>query len=172
MDSLPRIAVVGAGIAGASCAFFLADRGARVTLIERQHPASGPTGKSSSLLHVFYMMPELSQLAARGNLVADPDIYNEGAEAEESAAIVEFFQARIPAIENLGIRPGYSGLYDMSPDDNPVIDAVPGVDGLFTIRGSSGHGFKMGAAVGEAAAQMALGEKPAVLAPFTIGRLP
>jgi glycine/D-amino acid oxidase-like deaminating enzyme len=53
MDSLPRIAVVGAAIAGASCAFFLADRGARVTLIERQHPASGPTGKSSAQLHVF-----------------------------------------------------------------------------------------------------------------------
>jgi glycine/D-amino acid oxidase-like deaminating enzyme len=53
MGSSPRMAVVGAGIAGASCAFFLADRGARVTLIERQHPASGPTGKSSALLHVF-----------------------------------------------------------------------------------------------------------------------
>ena len=80
------------------------------------------------------------------------------------------FLPRIPRIEELGIRPGYSGLYDMSPDDNPIIDAVPGVDGLFAICGSSGHGFKMGAAVGEAAAQMALGENPDVLAPFAIGR--
>ena len=66
MNSAPRVIVIGAGIAGASCAFFLADRGARVTLIERHLPASGPTGKSSALLHTFYLMPELSQLAARG----------------------------------------------------------------------------------------------------------
>ncbi len=108
--------------------------------------------------------------AERGNLIGDPDIYNEGAENDESATIVESFLPRIPRIEELGIRPGYSGLYDMSPDDNPIIDAVPGVDGLFAICGSSGHGFKMGAAVGEAAAQMALGENPDVLAPFAIGR--
>ncbi|MCZ6722095.1 MAG: FAD-dependent oxidoreductase, partial [Proteobacteria bacterium] len=80
------------------------------------------------------------------------------------------FVSRIPGLANLGIRPGYSGLYDMSPDDNPIIDAVPGTDGLFVICGSSGHGFRMGAGVGEAAAKMATEGKPAVLAPFTIER--
>lgn len=108
--------------------------------------------------------------AERGNLVSDPDDYNEGTETDEAIEIIETFLSRIPRIEPLGIRPGYSGLYDMSPDDNPIIDAVPGADGLFVICGSSGHGFKMGAAVGEATARMAVGEKPAVLAPFTIER--
>ena len=108
----------------------------------------------------------------RGNLVGDPDDYNEGTETDEAVATVKSFLSRIPRIEPLGIRPGYSGLYDMSPDDNPIIDAVSGVDGLFVICGSSGHGFKMGAAVGEAAARMAIDEKPAVLAPFAMGRFP
>ncbi len=108
--------------------------------------------------------------AERGNLIRDPEVYNEGTETEEAVAIVETFLPRIPDMERLGIRPGYSGLYDMSPDDNPIIDAVPGVDDLYVICGSSGHGFKMGAAVGEAAARMATDRKPPLLEPFSIGR--
>jgi len=58
--------VIGAGIAGASAAFWLAERGVATTLLEREHPASGPTGNSTAVCHAFYLMPELSQLAARG----------------------------------------------------------------------------------------------------------
>ena len=106
----------------------------------------------------------------RGNLINDPEAYNEGTETDEAVSIVETFLPRIPDLERLGIRPGYSGLYDMSPDDNPIIDAVPGVEGLYVICGSSGHGFKMGPAVGEAAAHMATDRKPRLLEPFSISR--
>ncbi len=102
--------------------------------------------------------------------VTDPNSYREGVETDEAISILETFLPRIPALEQCGIRPGYAGLYDMSPDEYPIIDAVPGTDGLFVVCGSSGHGFKMGPAVGEAAALMAMGEHPAILAPFNIAR--
>jgi glycine/D-amino acid oxidase-like deaminating enzyme len=68
---------------------------------------------------------------------------------------------------SLGIRPGYAGLYDMSPDDLPVIGRMPGIEGLVVSAGSSGHGFKTGPAVGEAIAHLVTRGPQPILAPFS-----
>lgn len=103
----------------------------------------------------------------RPRLVGDPDHYMEGVEEGESVDILETFAARVPAMMELGIRPGYAGLYDMSPDDLPVIGFMPGVEGLIVSAGSSGHGFKTGPAVGEAVGKLALHGAQSILAPFS-----
>ena len=77
---------------------------------------------------------------------------------------------RCPDIENLGIRPGYACMYDMTSDDMPLVDEIPGAEGLFVIAGSSGHGFKLGPAMGEAAAKWALGDRSNLLEPFSLAR--
>ncbi len=106
----------------------------------------------------------------RPRLVEDPDNYMEGVDESESVDILETFADRVPAMADLGIRPGYAGLYDMSPDDLPVIGSMPGVEGLVVSAGSSGHGFKTGPAVGEAIARLVLeGEQP-ILNPFSPAR--
>ncbi len=108
--------------------------------------------------------------AMQPRLVEDPDRYMEGVEEAESVGILETFAKRVPAMTDLGIRPGYAGLYDMSPDDLPVIGAMPGVEGLIVSAGSSGHGFKTGPAVGEAIGKLALhGDQPLVR-PFSPSR--
>ncbi len=43
---MPRVVVVGAGIVGASVAYHLARRAAAVTVLEREHPGAGATGRS------------------------------------------------------------------------------------------------------------------------------
>lgn len=48
-----------------------------------------------------------------------------------------------------------------------VIGVVPGVDNLYMIAGSSGHGFKLGPAVGEAVARLVRTGDAPLLAPFT-----
>ena len=60
------VLVLGAGIAGAGAAFTLGSEGVDAILVEREHPASGPTGASSAICHLWYLEPELSQLARRG----------------------------------------------------------------------------------------------------------
>jgi sarcosine oxidase subunit beta len=102
--------------------------------------------------------------------VADPDSYDEVVDLDESSDILSWALPRIPKIADLGIRKGYAGLYDMSPDDNPILDQAPGIEGVYVACGSSGHGFKLGPAVGEALADWATGEMRPQLAAFPLAR--
>jgi glycine/D-amino acid oxidase-like deaminating enzyme len=50
----PQVIVIGAGIIGASIAYHLAKRGAKVTILERARPASGATGKSFAWINATF----------------------------------------------------------------------------------------------------------------------
>lgn len=111
-----------------------------------------------------------NQALKRPESVSNPEIYKEGVEEAESIEILEHLFPRLPALQELGLRPGYAGLYDMSPDDNPIVDFVPGVEGMVVVCGSSGHGFKIGPAIGEEAARLAVTGGSRLLKPFSLGR--
>lgn len=108
--------------------------------------------------------------AERGEDLDDPMSYKEGVDAEESAWILGHLTPRRPVVAELPVRSGYAGLYDMSPDDLPVIGAVPGTEGLTVVAGSSGHGFKLGPAVGEEVARLLTSGDAPLLAPFSPAR--
>jgi sarcosine oxidase subunit beta len=48
---------------------------------------------------------------------------------------------RHPAFADVEIRASWSCYYEMTPDNHPIVGAVPGVDGLYIAAGFSGHGF-------------------------------
>jgi sarcosine oxidase subunit beta len=48
---------------------------------------------------------------------------------------------RHPAFADLVIADAWSCYYEMTPDDHPVVGAVPGIAGLYVAAGFSGHGF-------------------------------
>jgi len=100
----------------------------------------------------------------------DPENFDSGSSQKESAWIAEQMLPRFPAVAELGIKPGYACIYDMSPDDLPVIDHVPGIEGLVVVAGSSGHGFKTGPAVGEEAVRLATTGSSALLESFGLSR--
>jgi glycine/D-amino acid oxidase-like deaminating enzyme len=63
------------------------------------------------------------------------------------------------------------GAYDITPDWNPVLGPVAGIEGLILAYGFSGHGFKLAPALGKVLAQSALGLAQDVdLRPYRLSR--
>src|SRR6266852_4528699 len=54
----------------------------------------------------------------------------------------------LPILEYVSFRLLVEGIYDVTPDHQAVLGAVPGLDGLWLAAGFSGHGFMMAPAVG------------------------
>jgi sarcosine oxidase subunit beta len=78
---------------------------------------------------------------------------------------------RLPILAELGIRGGWSGLYEMSPDHNAMVGAAGPVGGLLYATGFSGHGFQQAPVVGEYLADVALGRPPFLdLSAFSVDR--
>jgi glycine/D-amino acid oxidase-like deaminating enzyme len=66
-----------------------------------------------------------------------------------------------------------SCLYATTPDHDYIISRVPGQPNVVLAGGGSGHAFKMGPAIGEGAAALALGDQapPYRMAQFDVQRL-
>jgi sarcosine oxidase subunit beta len=63
VSTTAEVAIIGAGIHGASAAYHLARSGVRVTVVERLRPAGGPTGLSSGVCRAYYTNGFLAEAA-------------------------------------------------------------------------------------------------------------
>ena len=91
--------------------------------------------------------------------------------AEMIARTIGLVRNVLPAVAEARIAAIWGGLLDLTPDGLPVLDAVPGVGGLYVAAGFSGHGFGIGPAVGEALGALVLGARPPhALDAFSFGR--
>jgi sarcosine oxidase subunit beta len=78
---------------------------------------------------------------------------------------------RLPGLADATIRPGWSGLYEMSPDHNAIVGAADEPGGFLYATGFSGHGFQQAPVVGDYLAALALGLPPPLdLSPFSVAR--
>jgi sarcosine oxidase, subunit beta len=78
---------------------------------------------------------------------------------------------RLPALAAASISHAWAGLYEMSPDGNPIIGAAPAVDGFYLVNGFSGHGFQHSPAAGRILADLVVGRDPGLdVTPFALGR--
>jgi len=84
--------------------------------------------------------------------------------------VTETAVRRLPALADAAVTHAWAGLYEMTPDHNPVIGGL-GVDGCFAIAGFSGHGFQHAPAAGRLLADVILGRDPGMdLSPFAFAR--
>lgn len=84
----------------------------------------------------------------------DLETYNQGVDLEVMADALHSLAQRIPAMTDAEFRRGWSGLFTTTPDWHPILDAVPGIEGLYCAIGFSGHGFKLSPMVGVTMAEL------------------
>jgi len=85
--------------------------------------------------------------------------------------LMEVVRRRAPRIADVGIRGGWAGLYEMTPDHNAIIGEAAGVSRFLYGTGFSGHGFLQGPAVGEILRDLFLHRAPFVdIAPLNVER--
>jgi sarcosine oxidase subunit beta len=85
--------------------------------------------------------------------------------------VTEVAVKRLPAMEHAAVSHAWAGLYEMTPDHNPIIGPSADVTGFYTIAGFSGHGFQHAPAAGRILADLMTGRDPKFdLSPFAADR--
>jgi sarcosine oxidase, subunit beta len=106
-----------------------------------------------------------------GEMLATPSNEQGDISLDYIVHIGEQVAARFPSYDAAGLASSWTGVYDVTPDWNPVLGRLPGIEGLVMGFGFSGHGFKLSPAVGKVLAQEALGKKTDIsLKPYSIER--
>ena len=79
---------------------------------------------------------------------------------------------RVPVLEEARVLRGWAGLYSVTPDDQPIMGAIPGVEGAYCAVGFSGHGFMLSPATGLTLAECILDGCPQTfdISEFTLER--
>ncbi len=115
------------------------------------HPTVGDIAQS------FSFRPDGSSLTMMGfgdDEVVGVETYNQGVDMEIMADALGRLTRRIPAMADAYFRGGWSGLFTTTPDWHPILDAVPGIEGLYCAVGFSGHGFKLSPMIGVTMAEL------------------
>ena len=83
------------------------------------------------------------------DLDVDPDSYERGVTNEEIERYRAAARRRMPFLDRGTVLGGWAGIYDDSIDAHPIVDAVPGAEGLFCALGMSGNCFKLSPVIGD-----------------------
>jgi len=85
--------------------------------------------------------------------------------------LMDVVRRRAPRIADAGIRGGWAGLYEMTPDHNAIIGEATGISRFLYATGFSGHGFLQAPAVGEVLRDLVLRRPPVVdIQPLSLER--
>jgi sarcosine oxidase subunit beta len=85
--------------------------------------------------------------------------------------VLSVAERRAPVLVDAGLAGGWTGYYEVSPDDNALVGEAAGVERFLYATGFSGHGFLQAPAVGEIVRDLVLGRTPFVdVAPLAVER--
>ena len=112
---------------------------------------------------IYYGIPgnQFRGFKIASNALGDPFDPTSG-DRTPTASLVEearrHLRYRFPDLGNPPLLEARVCQYENSPDSHFIIDRHPELDNVWIVGGGSGHGFKMGPAVGELAANLIIGK--------------
>lgn len=127
----------------------------------------------------IYFKPTHGEMIHAGSLAGeeindpvDADDYNEAADGPWLPQVRQRLSRRYPAMHRGYGRGGYGALYAITPDWHPILDKLPGLEGVYCAVGFSGHGFKMSPIVGQLMTELIVDGQAKTLdiAPLRLGR--
>jgi glycine/D-amino acid oxidase-like deaminating enzyme len=102
----------------------------------------------------------------------DPYNYKETSDDWFVSEVQERAERRFPAFTGMRLIDSYAALYDVTPDWYPYVGPRRGLRGYADASGGSGHGFKIGPALGRDLARWLIsGEAPADFKAMSYDRL-
>lgn len=101
--------------------------------------------------------------------VIDPETMDRRVSEQQLQAVREYMKMRFPKMASAPLIETRVCQYEVTPDAHLVMDRHPKDSKHWLLGGGSGHGYKLGAAVGERMAEMVLGKR-AVEPMFRVGR--
>lgn len=66
---------------------------------------------------------------------------------------------RVPSLSKAPVAYSDTGLYELTPDSNPIVSEISDVDGFYCCAGFAGHGFMHAPAIGKIMAELITDEK-------------
>ncbi|MDF2948955.1 MAG: FAD-dependent oxidoreductase [Sedimentibacter sp.] len=133
----------------------------QILVTEPVEPMQDPMVMSFGLNLYVQQSPEGSFIMGRGdaNEPRDLRITSSWHFLEEMAKTID---AILPPISKLRVVRQWAGLYNMTPDKQPIYDKADNIEGFYLCVGYSGHGFMFGPITGIVMSEMILGEKPTI----------
>src|SRR5258708_6787709 len=85
--------------------------------------------------------------------------------------VIDVAVTRLPALADASISHAWAGLYEVTPDANPIVGPSAALDAFFHINAFSGHGFQHSPAAGRVLADVIAGRDPQFdITPFSLRR--
>lgn len=130
----------------------------QILATEPVEPMQGPMVMSFGLNLYVQQSPEGSFIMGRGdsNEPRDLRMTSSWKFIEEMAKTIDLI---LPPISKLRVVRQWAGLYNMTPDKQPIYEKSKDVEGFYMAVGFSGHGFMFGPITGIVMSEMILGEE-------------
>ncbi len=104
----------------------------------------------------WYFRPEGPGIITGMSKMDQPPGFDLTVDQERMLKVIKHGIHRAPVFEEARIMRSWAGLYSVTPDNQPIMGTVPGLEGFVCAVGFSGHGFMLAPASGLTLAEIIL----------------